>query len=176
VEYDKLINAKHNTLLHIHLVGEYILKISKLLIDRGNFTEADMLLDRILSHDLSKLSEPEYGGFMKATEKLKSIEYGSQEYAESLKELGEVLSHHYEHNSHHPEHHNGIYNMGNIDILEMICDWYASSKRNKTSDYIKGLNIQKDRFKFDDTMYNYILNILNYLDHDGDVTDLLLYN
>ncbi len=66
--------------------------------------------------------------------------------------------------------------MGNIDILEMICDWYASSKRNKTSDYVKSLSIQKDRFKFDDIMYEYILGVLNYLDHDEKVNKLLLYS
>lgn len=65
----------------------------------------DNLYDRSLVHDQSKLESPEKEMFDLATEKLRGLEYGSEEYKQSLKDLGPALNHHYAHNSHHPEYY-----------------------------------------------------------------------
>ena len=52
------------------------------------------------SHELSELEYPELSDLTKLTPKLKGSTYGSKEYKGFLKELGETLKHHYEHNRH----------------------------------------------------------------------------
>lgn len=86
-------DSTHDTLKHIRRVQE-------LLIDAGL-----NLNWRGIVHDESKLEEPEKGMFDRATERLRGLTYGSDEYKASLKDLGPALRHHYLHNSHHPEHH-----------------------------------------------------------------------
>lgn len=61
------------------------------------------LLDRSTVHDASKLVSPEVEAFDIATPKLQHLVYGSDEYKQSLKELGPALEHHLSSNSHHPE-------------------------------------------------------------------------
>lgn len=54
-------------------------------------------------HDMSKLLEPEKSVFDRETPKLRNLEYGSEEYKQSLERMKVALDHHYAHNSHHPE-------------------------------------------------------------------------
>lgn len=62
------------------------------------------LAERMSVHDASKLVEPELAAFDIATPKLAGLEYGSEEYKQSLRDLGPALEHHYAENDHHPEH------------------------------------------------------------------------
>jgi hypothetical protein len=62
------------------------------------------LTSRGLSHDASKLTDAEIEGFIEYTPKLKSCEFGSDEYKKFLDGLKPSLQHHYRENSHHPEH------------------------------------------------------------------------
>lgn len=87
---------------------------------------------RSKKHDATKLIEPEKSAFDIATPKLANLKYGSDEYKESLKELGSALEHHYQHNDHHPQYfHNGVEGMSLMSLLEMLCDWRAASERTK---------------------------------------------
>ena len=51
-------------------------------------------------YDIRGIYEKEL--FDKWTPILKTLEYGSEEYKDSLKNLKVALDHHYENNSHHP--------------------------------------------------------------------------
>lgn len=89
------------------------------------------LLHRGETHDQSKMAPPELELFMEYTPKLKDVTYGSPEYQEFLKGLKPALDHHYANNSHHPEHYkNGLEDMNLLDLVEMMCDWKASSERH----------------------------------------------
>ena len=112
------------------------------------------LKDRGMNHDKSKLEFPEKQWFDIYTPTLKSVEYGSLEYQRYLKELELILRHHYRYNRHHPEHFgNGILGMTIMDLTEMICDWKASSERQKNGNFIESIGtISKKRFGFDDEM------------------------
>ncbi len=80
-------------------------------------------------HDQSKMESPEVEAFAKAP-CLDEIKYDSPEYKKSKADLGEALEHHYANNRHHiPHHKNGIRDMNLIDVVEMFCDWKASSER-----------------------------------------------
>lgn len=122
---------------HIALVGKLMHAIAKEILDR---------CDR---HDLSKLDHPEVDGFTQMTPELAKSEYGSQEN-QGAKEgpLRDTLAHHYANNRHHPEHFKeGIDDMNWVDILEMFCDWKASSSRHKSGNIRKSIEINRDRFK-----------------------------
>jgi hypothetical protein len=130
---------------------------------------AIMLLERRLeSHDASKLVEPELSAFDIATPKLASMEYGSEEYKQSLKELGPALDHHFENNDHHPEHHvTGVRGMSLMALIEMLCDWRAASERTKqradgdlykNKTFADSLEYNQERFKYSNELANILYN------------------
>jgi hypothetical protein len=89
------------------------------------------LSHRSIVHDASKLKTPEKEAFDILTPRLKNLQYGSEEYRASLRELKPALEHHYQYNSHHPEHWpNGVADMSLMDILEMLADWKAAGERH----------------------------------------------
>src|SRR5690242_19556419 len=111
--------TNHDTWTHINTVQKYITQFIK------------CLLDRQWKHDQSKLQTPEVEKFTELTPKLAETTYGSPQYEEYRKTLGEAIEHHYAKNDDHPEHHpKGIDDMDLIQLMEMFCDWKASSQRH----------------------------------------------
>lgn len=148
-------DSRPETRDHIHRVGDF------LIIAIGN------LRNRMNAHDASKLIEPELSAFDIATPKLAQMEYGSDEYKQSLRDLGPALKHHFEHNDHHPEHYeNGVRGMSLMALIEMLCDWRAASERVKqrTDDPAKiktfesGLAYNQERFGYSDELAEILLN------------------
>ena len=128
---------------------KHILRVKDLLRE---FRE--ILQQRGIDHDESKLKNPEKDAFDIMTEKLKSSTYGSEAYKQMLKDLQPTLDHHYANNSHHPEHYpNGIDDMDLFDIVEMLMDWKAASERHEDGNIYKSIDINKDRFKMSDQLY-----------------------
>lgn len=128
---------------------------------------------RGLVHDQSKLVEPELSAFNVATPKLAELEYGSEEYKQSLKDLGPALDHHFEHNDHHPEHYsNGVTGMSLMALIEMLCDWRAASERvkqrtddpKKIASFETGLAYNQQRFGYSDELAQILLNTARELD------------
>lgn len=125
----------------------------------------DRLTTRGERHDLSKLEEPELSGFAQYTDSLKDLTYGSPEYYENLQALRPVLDHHYAVNRHHPEHwKNGISEMTLVDIIEMICDWKASSERQKDGNLLLSIEKNAERFNIDDQLKQILINTAKSLD------------
>ena len=119
----------------------------------------DDLVYRAENHDNSKLESPEKEYFDEFTPKLKDTTYGSKDYQKCLDGLKVALDHHYEVNSHHPEHYeNGVNGMTLVDLLELICDWKASSMRHEDGDINKSIEINKDRFKLSDQLVDILKN------------------
>lgn len=106
------------------------------------------LLDRAEVHDASKFEEPELSSFAENTHRLGSVEYGSKEYEEMRKELAPAIENHYAKNRHHTEHWpNGINDMTLMDVLEMLCDWKASTARNKNGNIRNSIEVNSKRYK-----------------------------
>lgn len=125
------------------------------------------LKGRSQHHDASKLISPEVEAFDIATPKLAGLEYGSEEYKQSLRDLGPALQHHFEHNDHHPEHYpNGVEGMSLLALLEMLCDWRAASERakqrtddpEKVKTFESGLAYNQERFGYSDELAEILLN------------------
>ena len=107
---------------HIEKVRKYIRFLTDKLTTRG------------VNHDAAKLESPEVELFAEHTEKLKNLEYNSEEYKESLAALKPALDHHYATYRHHPEHFaDGINDMNWMFYLPCfalgsICTWLIAKR------------------------------------------------
>lgn len=129
------------------------------------------LVDRAVTHDFSKFSKEEIYLFEESTPKLAKLTYGSKEYKQELKNIEPAIQHHYSVNRHHPEHfENGVYDMNLLDLLEMLCDWIAATKRYKDGNIFKSLEINKERFNITDEMYSILVNTTKFL-IEGDINE-----
>jgi hypothetical protein len=107
------------------------------------------LLERAHRHDVSKLEEPEREMFDRFTARLRETTYGSEEYERCREEMGEALRHHYRMNAHHPEHWaEGVADMGLVDLLEMLCDWVAATRRHADGDIQRSIEQNAERFGY----------------------------
>ncbi|SBV38524.1 hypothetical protein BN7874_289 [Phage NCTB] len=114
---------------------------------------ASVMMQRMLTHDQSKLGSVEVELFTEYTPKLKTAKFGSEEYNQFLVGLKPALDNHYAHNRHHPEHYeDGVSSMTLIDVIEMMCDWAASSLRSKDGSFENSLKICKSRFELSEGM------------------------
>jgi len=125
---------------------------------------SEVLESRARIHDESKLHLPEKEIFDEFTPKLKTLEFGSNDYKNALEKMGEGLKHHYKENPHHPESHSmGIDGMTMWDLIEMLADWMAAAS-------VKNANIDLDylqkRFNLSPQLRNIIANTLWCADMD----------
>ena len=142
---------------HIEAVRKYI----RFMIDK-----IDM---RGVKHDASKLESPEVDVFAEYTPKLNNTTFGSEEYYQNLEHMKSALDHHYASNRHHPEHFvNGINDMTLIDILEMFCDWKASTLRHNDGNLLKSIEINAERFNMDGQLKQILLNTARMIDEHED--------
>jgi len=156
---------------------------------KKHIKEVELLLLRIVSelenraiaHDLSKFSKYELPIFEKYTSKLRDTTYGSDEYKQFLKEMKPALDHHYANNRHHPEcftltvaddfqyHEKGKKNticcMNLIDIVEMLCDWMAATKRHTDGDIMKSIEINQERFGYSDELKQIFINTVSTINN-----------
>ena len=141
---------------------KHILDVQKLL---GMFAEA--LITRGCQHDKSKLEAPELEGFAKSHSQLKSLTYGSEAYQKALDDLGPILDHHYGSNSHHPEAYPaGINDMNLIDIIEMLCDWIAATKKHRDGSVLQSLEVNTVRFNISPQLLKILNNTVDEIDLD----------
>lgn len=123
------------------------------------------LQKRARRHDRSKLKEPELSIFNQVTPSLKSSTYGSDEYKEFLVQMKSALDHHYARNPHHPEHfEHGIHGMSLLDLIEMLCDWIAATKRHDDGDIRRSIDINQERFGYGAEIKGLLLNTLEELE------------
>ena len=135
-------------------------KLVKFFMDKF----ADEIKLRALLHDNSKLEEPELTVFAKNTAILKDLKYGSKEYKEAKKLL--PLDQHYKNNKHHPEHFEmGINGMTFVDIIEMFCDWAASSQRTKEGNVLDSIEFNKEKFKMSDQLISILKNSIGFFNY-----------
>ena len=125
------------------------------------------LTDRVIQHDKPKLESPEIEIFSKYTPKLSNTTYGSEEYKRCLQEMKRALDHHYKCCRHHPEHfQNGINDMTLVDIVEMFCDWKASTLRHNDGNFIQSIDINADRFNISPQLKQIFINTAKMYDNE----------
>ena len=141
------------TMKHIEKVRYYIKQITDRLAMRG------------INHDRIKLESPEVEVFAEHTDALADLQYGSEAYMASLKAMENTLAHHYANSRHHPEHFaNGINDMNLVDIVEMLCDWKASSLRHTDGNLLKSIETNAERFGYDEQLKHIFINTAKLID------------
>jgi hypothetical protein len=144
--------CRKETQKHIDNVKNILNKWSKEIVQRGKL------------HDKSKLESPEVEIFCEYTPKLANSTYGSEKYKGFLKEMQVALNHHYRMNKHHPEHfRNGIQDMNLIDIMELLADWKSATLRHNDGDLIRSINLNQERFGYDNDLKQILLNTAELL-------------
>lgn len=119
----------------------------------------DDLEDRASKHDRSKLEEPELSIFDEWSPKLKKLTYPSPEYDEAKAAMGGGLVHHYANNDHHPEHGDGTLGWMNLmQVMEMLCDWDAATKRHDDGDLLRSIEANAERFGYGDEIEALLIN------------------
>lgn len=149
----KKYDSTKDTKKHIKRVGFYIKRCIR------------ELRKKAVSHDFDKIHDSvEKSLFDEFTPKLKDCTFGSEEYKQFLAELKPALDIHYKNNRHHPEHFtNGIIGMNLIDLLEMLCDWKASSERHADGNIMKSIEINQERFGYSDELKSILINTAWFL-------------
>lgn len=146
-------DSRQDTLNHIEEVRRLLGVISMDLTVRG------------FVHDQSKLEDPEKSLFDQYTPKLAGMTYGSEDYAECLKQLQPALQHHYAANSHHPEHFDdGVAGMTLMDLVEMFADWWAATKRHNDGCIRRSIQINRKRFNLDEQIVKIFENTVTYIE------------
>ena len=96
-------------------------------------------------HDRSKFKPIELEPLAKMQEVIDKegpAQFGTSEYKRRTDMLGDMITHHRQHNSHHPEYYefelggdcmHGINGMDLFDVVEMFFDWKAASERGEDS-------------------------------------------
>lgn len=141
------------TYKHIEKVREFIQFFINRLTIRG------------IEHDKTKLESPEVEVFAEYTPKLAETTYGSEEYLNCLKEMNGALQHHYANYRHHPEHFDkGINDMSLVDIVEMFCDWKASSLRQIDGNLLKSIEANASRFNMNTQLKQILINTAKMYD------------
>lgn len=131
-------------------------KLAKYLFNNNREDEALQLMERAFSHDMSKLSNDEFYGMSKYINDLGNNNNNSQEKQE-------VINTHINNNKHHPEYWDDSFQMTELDIMELACDWFSRSKQFN-SDPIEFLySKQKDRFNFPEDIFDKIEEYLEIL-------------
>jgi len=141
--------AEVETRKHIQQVSAYLSLCASELLKRG------------IEHDASKLIEPEASIFDEYTPRLKGLTYGSVEYYACMKEMQTAINHHQLNNRHHPEFYctdDNISKMSLFDLMEMIMDWLAATKRHADGDIYKSIEHNRGRFNISDQVVALLRN------------------
>lgn len=140
-----------DTFIHKSYVEKTTRKLADYLFSIGAENHAKELIERGKIHDLSKITcEDE----LRALSMIINDKSCLKDANNSLSQLKkDSIKLHWKHNSHHPEHYKNCADMKKIDIMEMVCDWYARSLQYGTNflEYVK--TAQEKRLKFPDWMF-----------------------
>ena len=132
-----------------------------------NFIDAVIveLIHRAQNHDQSKLESPEAEIFEAFTPRLRGVAYNSDEYKAMMVEMKPALDHHVAVNKHHPEHFkDGVNDMTLIDLIEMLCDWKASSLRSNDGNLNKSVEINAKRFGIETQLARVLYNTVRWIE------------
>lgn len=136
-----------------------ILTIHKIYVFLSLLKFSLKLMWRATIHDYSKFTKLESEYFIKYMDQLYQSQYGTDKYNNLLKSMEPAIQNHYKHNSHHPEYYkNKIQGMDLLDLVEMYYDWETSTKKHKTGDISKSIEINRKRFNISNDLCEILKN------------------
>lgn len=155
LDKERIITMAEDTVEHKKIVLDNCFLMSKYLIRSGEIQLGMELLKRGALHDNSKFDAVEFENLAKI---LRSRKCFIDAKAKLSKEEITAIEYHWSHNRHHPEYYDEpSQEMGKLDIIEMVCDWYARSKQYGTNfiEFVK--ERQENRFHFEDGVFDTVL-------------------
>jgi len=142
-----------DTIIHVSEVNENLQDIIQDLSKRG------------ISHDRTKFQDPEYSMFCSTRPEFKKANFGTPEYEAVTKKAQVAVNHHYKHNRHHTGfHENGVKDMNLMDLLEMLADWKAASRRSPDLTFEDSLPRAFKKYNMDEALQQAIRNTIKYLE------------
>ena len=146
------------------MTEEEIITIKELLKHRAEVglrlrKVCNELMERAIVHDSSKFSDDEFEGNLQALPEKRALKkaghgYRSVEYKEHEKKWQWLSDKRYSRNPHHPGYHRcGINDMSLIDLVEMLCDWYAAA-----DDIDGSIDENAEKFKIDSQLARILKN------------------
>jgi hypothetical protein len=107
------------TLLRVIRHRDFVRKNTQTLVNK--------LQERALLHDISKLQDKEFDGFVELDVERENWELGSKEY-ENISKTNKAIALHHSRNAHHPEYHKELEDMSLLDLVEMVIDWKSAAE------------------------------------------------
>ena len=152
-----------DTLLHKKFVMEAGIKLIDYLFEQNRSQDAIALASRCSCHDDSKLGPSEMQEFLKLPNEGLNMKFADMPLADNISNLIRV---HWANNRHHPEYFQDYHEMTELDVIEMVCDWYARSQQYGTNfkEFVK--TRQKIRFKFDDDFFAVVWKYCELIDKE----------
>ena len=144
-----------DTFLHKKYVMIACDKMATYLEKHGIFHHAALLRERAVIHDNSKFDSSIERRAFSAIINDKSCMGNFNEQLSKLKI--ESIKLHWKHNSHHPEFYDNPEDMTRLDIMEMVCDWYARSLQYNNDLLDFAYTKQENRFHFPEYMFNEVI-------------------
>lgn len=141
----------NDTLIHKQYVLEHGCKLINYLYSQYRNDDALQLARRCARHDDSKFESDEMQCFLQLPEDAENMKNAEAELPEQVKKF---IMAHWKHNKHHPEFFDDYHQMSDIDIMEMVIDWYARSKQFGTDFKNFVITRQNNRFHFDQEFFN----------------------
>lgn len=152
------IDAKYleHLLRHMENVRENCIVVGKHLIENGEVALGRSVIRNGICHDVSKLDGVEWD--------IRLFECKKQT-KEQKHDLERAIGHHVSTNEHHPEFWNGIQNMPEVHVIEMVCDWRSRATEFGTDlrDWIESEATKRYKFDKNDKVYDLIYKYVNIL-------------
>lgn len=154
-DIDKLKIMAEDTVTHKKLVMDCCYLMFKYLVENDQLQLGIDLLKRGASHDNSKFNADEFKSLASILESKKCFTDATTKLSDKEVKAIEI---HWKKNRHHPEYFEDKEDMSELDILEMVCDWFARSIQFGT-DFLPFIKErQRNRFKFSKEKFKVILN------------------
>lgn len=153
-DLEKLSAMAEDTIRHKKIVLDNCFLMSKHLMSKGKIELGTQLLKRGCEHDNSKFDTDE---FRRLSQILKSRRCFREASMSLTVDETKAIEYHWQHNRHHPEYFDSYEEMTELDILEMICDWFARSIQYETEFLPFVKERQANRFNFGTKKFDKIL-------------------
>lgn len=157
---DRYLFLINDLIEHKKLILDCSKVMSNYLYLNGEQELSKKIIERAIIHDNSKLDDNELKNFLELKIKEKAFKNAKSLLNDYEKEK---ISVHWKKNRHHLEYFNNIEDMQEIDIIEMVCDWFSRSLQYGTDIIEFAETRQKNRFKFSEDMYKKIIKYCNIL-------------
>ena len=153
-DIEKLKSMAEDTITHKKLVMDNCYLMFKYLADNDQLSLGVELLKRGTVHDNSKFNNGEFENLAKI---LKSRECFINAEAQLSPEEKKAIEAHWKRNKHHPEYYEDSSEMSELDMIEMVCDWFARSLQYGTKFIPFVRERQRNRFHFEENQFKFIL-------------------